>query len=239
MPVISFTLIFAASAFVVFLVSRLFDRRLSIWAGVLFAAYVGLDDLATGLPSMYPEFRIIDATWNWTGKIYSLALAALIFFGLRISPEAAGLTLSQRNLPASMITLALFALWGLALGLIFRPDQTSTETIAFQATMPGLAEELAYRGIAPVLLLGLYPARAAIHDIPWTVIGLTACVFGIWHGLRVADSGVSFDLVSASIPFVGSIAGGWLRFNSGSLVFPIAAPGTANVAFQISSSVFS
>lgn len=88
MPVISFTLIFAASAFVVFLVSRLFDRRLSIWAGVLFAAYVGLDDLATGLPSMYPEFRIIDATWNWTGKIYSLALAALIFFGTKDQPRS-------------------------------------------------------------------------------------------------------------------------------------------------------
>lgn len=239
MLVTEFALIFVASAFVLFLLFRIFDKRLSIWAGALFAAYVGLDDLATGLPSTYPDLRIIDANWNWTGKIYSLALAAVVLRGLRIKPKAAGITLSQRNLSTSVIALVLFALWGLALGLIFRPDQTDLETIAFQASMPGLAEELAYRGIAPVLLLGLHPWRPAIQGIPWTVIGLTACVFGTWHGLRVTDSGISFDLVSAAIPFVGSIAGGWLRFSSGSLVFPIIAHGAANVAFQISPSVCS
>lgn len=232
MPVFEFTLIFSASAFALFLVFRIFDKGLSLWAGILFAAYIGLDDLVTGLPYVFSALRLFEAAWNWSGKVYSIMLAALVLTSLRINPAAAGLTMSQRNLSASIIALLGFVLWGLALGLFFRPDQASAETIAFQATMPGLAEELAYRGIAPVLLLGLHPARPAIHGIPWSVIALTACVFAVWHGLRVSQAGISFDLVSAAVPFVGSIAGGWLRFSSGSLVFPTLAHGAANVAFH-------
>ena len=147
---------------------------------------------------------------------------------------ALGLTLSQRRLKASLVALVLFILWGFSLGLVFRPGAPDMETLAFQASMPGIVEELAYRGIAPALLLGLVRGRAPSQGIPWTVVFVTAAVFGAWHGLGYTDTGFSFDPMSALFPFIGSIAGGWLRFNSGSLLFPILAHNLANVAFHLS-----
>jgi membrane protease YdiL (CAAX protease family) len=42
-----------------------------------------------------------------------------------------------------------------------------------------------------------------------------------------------FDTVSASFPLVGSTAGGWLRFKTGSLLVPILGHSLANVAFHV------
>ncbi|MGY1426510.1 CPBP family glutamic-type intramembrane protease [Lysobacter sp. A289] len=233
MEAVIFALSFAAIAFLVFLAFKHFDKRLTFAFGVLFAAYLGLDDLVTGLPSGSSAFSFIGGEWNWSGKIYSLLLSVVVVLGLGIKPEALGLTLSQRNLRASLIALFLFILWGLSLGLLFKPSVPSVETFAFQASMPGIVEELVYRGIAPALLLGLIRGKEPSQGIPWAVVFITAVAFGIWHGLSYSDAAFSFDPMSALFPFIGSIAGGWLRFNSGSLLFPILAHSFANVAFHL------
>jgi uncharacterized protein len=217
----------------VFLVSKPFDKRLKLGLGVLFAVYLALDDLVTGLPSAYTAFRFVQAEWNWSGKIYSLVLSVVVLLVLRINARAAGITFTQKNLKASLIALGLFIVWGLLLGLLFNPPPPSLETIAFQGTMPGLMEETVYRGIAPAILLGLIWRKKQEEGIPWTVVFITAIMFGVWHGLGYSNAGFSFDAMSALFPFIGSIAGGWLRFNSGSLLFPILVHSVANVAFQL------
>jgi membrane protease YdiL (CAAX protease family) len=224
----------AVIALLVFLVFKAFDRRLGLAFGILFAVYIALDDLVTGVPSAFPAFRLVQAEWNWSGKIYSLALAVAVLLALRIKPSAAGITFEQKNLGASLLALVLFIIWGLSLGLLFGPPPPSLETIAFQGFMPGLAEETVYRGIAPAILLGLIRGKGQPEGIPWTVVFITAFMFGVWHGLGYSNAGFSFDAMSALFPFIGSIAGGWLRFNSGSLLFPILVHGVANIAFHLS-----
>ena len=234
METVIFSVSFAVIAFLIFLSFKYFDRRLTFAFGLLFAAYLGLDDLVTGLPSSSAAFSFVGAEWNWSGKIYSLLLSVVVILGLGIKPKALGLTLSQRHLKTSVIMLFLLILWGLSLGFIFKPSVPSAETLAFQAVMPGLSEELAYRGIGPALLFGLIRGKESTHDVPWAVVFITAVIFGIWHGLSYSASGFSFDSMSALFPFIGSIAGGWLRFRSGSLLFPILAHSFANIAFHLS-----
>jgi uncharacterized protein len=234
MSAVIFSTLFAAISFLAFLAFKRFDRRLTLASGLVFAAYLGLDDLATSLPSLSADFQLFGGDWNWSGKIYSLALSLLVIAGLGLRPTAVGLTLQQKNLKTSFVALLLFTAWGLSLGLIFGPAVPTLETIAFQATMPGLVEELVYRGIAPALLLGLIRGKAPDEGMPWTVITVTALAFGVWHGLGYSGREFSFDWMSALFPFIGSLAGGWLRFNSGSLVFPVLAHGIANVAFHLS-----
>ncbi|MGO1072752.1 CPBP family intramembrane glutamic endopeptidase [Lysobacter sp. CA199] len=229
-----FSLAFAIAAFVVFALFKPFDKRLSFGVGIAFAVYLGLDDLVTGLASSSAALDPFGGQWNWAGKLYSLILAVAAVLALRIKPEAVGLTLAQRNLQPCLIALGLFVLWGLGLGLLFRPGMPSAETLAFQATMPGLSEELVYRGVAPALLLGLIRGRSGEQGMPWAVIGITAVVFGLWHGLGYSAGKFSFDAMSALFPFIGSIAGGWLRFKSGSLLFPFLAHSVANLAFHLS-----
>ncbi|MEI2430160.1 CPBP family intramembrane glutamic endopeptidase [Lysobacter yananisis] len=231
-----FSLSFAVAAFVVFALCKPFDRRLTLAAGALFALYLGLDDLVTGLASSVPALAVVGGAWNWSGKLYSLALAALVALALGIKPAALGLTLRQRHLGTSLAVLGLFVVWGLGLGLWFKPGVADAETLAFQVSMPGLAEELAYRGIAPALLLGWIGGREPRREerMPWAAIVATAVVFGLWHGLGYARGAYSFDPMSALFPFIGSLAGGWLRFRSGSLLFPLLIHSVANLAFHLS-----
>jgi membrane protease YdiL (CAAX protease family) len=235
-PVI-FAVSFAVAAGVVFLLAKPFDQRILVVFALGSAVYLGLDDFVTGAPSMVKGLGIPGADWNWSGKLLSLGLSILVIAALKLSPAAVGLTLPQRHIGIGCVALALFIVWGACLGLYFKPGAADTETLAFQAIMPGLSEELVYRGIAPALLLGLVARKGPVEGMPWAVILATAVVFGIWHGLRYSEGEFGFEVTSALFPFIGSIPGGWLRFKTGSLLFPILAHGLANVAFHVAGAV--
>jgi uncharacterized protein len=233
MNALIFSLSFAVMAVLLFMLGGRFDRRITVGFAVLAALYVGLDDLLTGLPTVITSLGVIGDKWNWMGKLLSLILAASSILALQLALDTVGLTLRQRHLKIGLLALVGFILWGTCLGLVFEPGRPSAETLAFQATMPGLAEEIAYRGIAPALLLGLLRGQSSGDDMPWSVILVTAMLFGIWHGLQYSAGRFTFEPLAALSPLCGGIAGGWLRFKTGSLLFPILGHGLANVAFHV------
>lgn len=233
MDTIVFSATFFACALGAGLLAKSFDRRIVLGGALAFAAYLALDDLVTGLPHLVPALRFLPGDWNWAGKLLSLALSALVIVALRLSPEAVGLRLRQDHATTGWIGIGLFIVWGACLGLVFQPGAPDAETLAFQATMPGLAEEIAYRGIAPALLLSLWPRKPHVDGIPWAVIVATSVMFGLWHALGYEDGQFRFDLMSGLFPFLGSLPGGWLRFRTKSLVAPIAGHSLANVAFHV------
>lgn len=235
MNAIVFSLAFAALAFATYAVLRPFDKRLVLTSGLLFAAYLGLDDLATSLAQVAPMFSFIESRWNWEGKLYSLALAAVVMFVLDLRAREVGLTLEQKNLGVCLLAVLGLTALSAGLGFVFKPGVPDAETLLFQATMPGLAEELAYRGIAPAILLALFHGRGVPDRVPWVVVLIAAIPFGAWHGWGYSDAGFSFDPMSALFPFIGGIAYGWLRFKSGSLLLPFVAHGLGNCAFYLSS----
>lgn len=228
-----FSACFAVLALLVAWSMRPFDRRIALGFGLLFALYLGLDDLATAMGSQ-AAFDVIGGEWNWSGKLYSLALSTVVVLSLRLHPEAVGLRLPQRKIGTAAVLMLLLLAASLALGLVFDPGAPSAETLAFQATMPGFAEELSYRGIAPALLLGLVCGRKPMPGIPWAVVVATALMFGAWHGLGYDDGTFSFDWIPSLYTFAGSIAYGWMRFATGSLLFPVLAHCLGNTVFQLS-----
>lgn len=216
---------FAAACFLVFLCFKWFDKRLLLGSGILFALYLGFDDVLTGLPSLVHATDLLHGDWNWSGKLYSLIFSLIAIGLLRFDRASIGFTVAQTNLKSSLVALFLLTSLSFSLGFIFKPEPPNVETIAFQALMPGLAEEITYRGIAPAILFGLIKLDAHPHDVPWTVILITGIGFGVWHGLSYSHSSWSFDVMSAIFPLIGGIAYGWLRFNSGSLLLPVIAHG--------------
>lgn len=233
MDTLIFSLTFVACGLVAALLAKRFDKRILVAGALLFAAYLALDDLVTGLPHLVPAFDFLPGEWNWSGKLLSLAFSALVIAAMRLSPDAVGLRLRQDHARTGWIAVGLFVVWGACLGLLFKPGAPDAETLAFQATMPGLAEEIAYRGIAPALLLSLWPRKPHVDGIPWAVVLATSAMFGLWHALSYSDGRFGFDPMSGLFPFLGSIPGGWLRFRTKSLVVPVAGHGLANVAFHI------
>lgn len=225
--------VFAIACLACGFVARSFDKRISIAAALLFGLYLALDDLVTGLPHLIKGISFQEGNWNWSGKLLSLVLSVAVIGGLRMSPDALGLRIRQRHPTLAWLSLVGFALWGIALGLFFKPGIPDVETLAFQGTMPGLAEELAYRGIAPAILLGLIHRKPHVEGIPWAVVFSTAFTFGIWHSLSVSGGDIRFDVMSGLFPFLGSIPSGWLRFKTKSLLVPVLGHALANMAFHV------
>lgn len=233
MDTLQFSISLVVVSATVFLAAKLLDKRILVAFALLTAAYLGLDDLVTGLASTHRGIDFIGGNWNWTGKILSLWLSVFIIYAFKLSFDTVGLTFKQKHINIGLTALLLFTVWGACLGYLFKPGAADVETLAFQITMPGLAEELAYRGIAPALLLGLVQKKGPVEGMPWVVILVTSIMFGIWHGLSYSNGNFGFDVMSALFPFIGSIPGGWLRFKTGSLVFPVLAHSSANLAFHI------
>jgi membrane protease YdiL (CAAX protease family) len=233
MDTLIYTLLFGSTCFVLSLLAKAVDKRILVVGALLCAAYLGLDDFITGLPHLVRSLDFVSGHWNWSGKILSLIFSLTVIFALKLSPDALGLQLEQGDPKIVWIALAFFFIWGGCLGLLFKPGIPDTETLTFQATMPGLAEEIAYRGIAPALLLFLLNRKPHIDGIPWAVILATSAMFGIAHSLSYSDGNLGFDLMSGLFPFIGSIPGGWVRFKTKSLLVPIAGHGLANLAFHI------
>lgn len=226
---VSFTLICAA----LFLLVRVFDKRIRVSMALLGALLLGLDDLVTGLASTVPALAVFGGGWNWSGKVYSLVLSVLVILALKLDRHVVGLTFKQRTPWLSVVAVLGFIAWGAVLGWVFQPGSADAETLAFQVTMPGLAEELVYRGVVPAVLLGALWGGALPGRGYWPVIIGTAIAFGLWHSLGYSKGAWNIDPMSGLFPFIGSLAGGWLRFRTGSLLVPVLGHGLANLAFHL------
>lgn len=170
--------------------------------------------------------------WNWQGKLMalalSLALAALGIFGWRRS----GLTLRQRTgslRPAAFVFVA-YVLFFLVIALAFDTGDSSAERVAFQLTMPGLEEEIFYRGILLLALNEAFRGRIRLLGIDWGWGALlSSLVFGLAHAFSYsAGEGFALDPVYLGLTAIPSLLAVWLRERTGSLLLPIVAHNLGN-----------
>jgi uncharacterized protein len=191
---------------------------------LLFLGLFALDTALTMLPIAL-QLHPAGVNWNWIGKLLSLGWAlAFVRFG-PLSVDEVGLTLRHRPgsvLPAVLLTVALVV----ATSFLVSSGRTDAETLAFQATMPGLAEELAYRGVFLALLVTAFGGR---RGVIWAAV-VTSVAFGLIHGLALDGWSVRFDAMALLFPSLGGLAFAWLRLRTGSLLFPVLAHNGANLA---------
>lgn len=129
--------------------------------------------------------------WNWTGKTASLIAAVVfVYFNPFINTTSVGLS-------SYLKPFSLYPILGVgAVALLLRSIPKllsghfgvfySLETFAFQATLPGLSEEIIYRGILLCLLNQVYPSFIFIFKakIGWGVL-VVSVLFGLEHGLSL------------------------------------------------------
>jgi membrane protease YdiL (CAAX protease family) len=159
----------------------------------------------------------------WLRQLLSLALLVAIALwlmrALGFSHDELGLTVAQRpgawraSLAVALPVLAIhfLTLW-LAPG---SPPLAPLHVWLYQATLPGLVEEIAFRG----LLLALAdraapPARRWLGaPLGWGALVVTL-VFWMLHGLSLTTA---LAVLPAALLYV------WLRARSGSLLLPVMA----------------
>ena len=176
------------------------------------------------------------SNWNWEGKmlavLLSLVVASLPFIGWK----RAGLTLKQdrRGLPGALILSGLLVALLLGLALYFPGQGFDLDSLAFQLTMPGLDEELFYRGVLLLMLNEAFgrPVRILGAWMGWGAV-LSSLAFGLTHALGYADGAFTFEPLLMASTGVSALLLVWLREKTGSVLLPILLHNYGNAIFML------
>jgi membrane protease YdiL (CAAX protease family) len=166
--------------------------------------------------------------WNWMGKLLALLAAGVFLARGPIGAKEAGVTRAQR--PGSLPLALLVMLVVLGLALPDSPVVPDGRTLLFQAVMPGLDEELIFRGIMLAALARAFPPTSVGlgRYVAWPVV-VTTLLFGLLHAIRVQEGSVGIDFERLlPIAFIGYVLA-WLRVHTGSLLLPVLMHNAANV----------
>ncbi|WP_343706086.1 CPBP family intramembrane glutamic endopeptidase [Flavobacterium sp.] len=180
----------------------------------------------------------LDLKFNWAGKILSLILGLIIIFSVskeeRIKIGFTSKTNSLASLKFGLLVFLGFTLFDIIFKLILFPkgNPFNLETFLFQATMPGLTEEILFRGISLWLLDKAFAPTWNYRGIKfgWAFVIVTV-LFGVSHGAVLdQDLHLKFDVITMLyLTLISSLSVGILRQFSGNLIYSILGHNTINL----------
>ncbi|HRD79693.1 MAG TPA: CPBP family glutamic-type intramembrane protease [Saprospiraceae bacterium] len=208
---------------------------------ILFVIYYFFYASFLSLPFLFPETKIIQSdNWNWSGKILAIA-GSLLFYWLfkKTFTDIDYITFKQRKKslkPALFITIFVFLL---AIGLAFlcvKKSDEKLEYFLFQFTMPGIDEELAFRGIMMGLLSNSLKSKIKIGSVYLgnPALLITSILFGLGHSLQIDnDWTVHQNWFEFFNTFAIGLLLGWMTIKSGSILMSTLTHGLINVLPKI------
>lgn len=183
------------------------------------------------MPDLLP-----DADLNWQGKLLalaaSLAIAGLAAFGWR----RIGLTAAQApgSLRAALPVAAFYCAFFVAMAAVFPNEPPTGEAIAFQLTMPGLEEEIFYRGLLLFALDRAFTGRLRFLGVDWGWGALLSCLlFGMTHAFGYSGGAFSLDPLIMALTAVPSLIAVWVRLRTWSLLIPILMHNFGNTIMNL------
>ncbi|WP_064441968.1 CPBP family intramembrane glutamic endopeptidase [Hoyosella altamirensis] len=177
--------------------------------------------------------------WNWQNKILLFALLCVLVSVWPRVRSAVGFT---RPAPHWWFPVTAIPLGAFALQLFVGPVATvpvTTETFLFQAIVPGLDEELLFRGVLfALLMMAVSAARDSWSPQTVWVVAATSLLFGIAHGVSV-DHAFTVVVEPGAIFFTGVTGAilGWVRVHTRSLWPAILVHNGINLALVASAAV--
>ncbi len=240
--VLTFALWWAPVLAIAFMLSAFGAVKLrTAWFGIaliLYAVYFATISVGGQLIPLEKFFGELD--WNWSGKIVSILATVVLFCVLAITtksitPASAGFVLRQRSgsITPALIVLALLVTSVVAMEILAADgSDTGAERLLFQLTMPGLDEELFFRGLFLAALAAAIPTNGVkLLGARITLAGLLmTLMFGFGHGAFVQDQQLVISwpavIVTAYLGF-GLL---WIRERTGSVLIPILSHNLINFA---------
>lgn len=201
----------------------------SSWKNLrLFGLYYTIYNCLLALPNWFPEFQLFPHTgWNWAGKI--LAFSGSVLFYLICAPFTPHnyVTLRQKTRRYSRILYLTLALYLAAVAytwlFVNKADERFTRLL-FQLTMPGLDEELAFRGIMLGLLANSLKSslRLGVISLGNPALIITATLFGFVHAFQIDQNwSFQFSWFEFVNTFTIALLLGWITIKSGSILVPV------------------
>ena len=181
------------------------------------------------------------SSWNWSGKALEILWPLVIVFGLKwFSSKEVGYTW-----PKGRVCWILASGFGVGIALIGiildrisgnRPDPATLETIFFQLTMPGLAEEAVYRGVFLALFNRYFkrPWTLASAKMGWGAL-FTTLAFTAAHVICYSpkDKALFWNFGAAIPVFVVGFLLVWLREKTGSIWPSVLLHNVANTLYMV------
>ncbi len=182
------------------------------------------------LPQLWKPLDFIDSRWNWEGKILAILFGIICYFAFRkYFSENDFFTFKQDkdNFKNAVSVAVIVIILATIIGLLYPAAPFNSETLAFQLTMPGIDEEIMFRGI----LLGLL-ASSLREKIPFLgnpAVLLTAILFGFVHALTLnKDLSISFEPIYFLHTGFGGYLFGWMTIKSRSILLATLSHGFGN-----------
>ena len=181
-------------------------------------------------------FHLPGLRWNWVGKLFSIAFSCLLLARSPWLRQNVGLRWRQAagSFPMVLICFAACIADSIHNGLDAIPIPFSWETLLFQAFIPSIDEELAFRGISLALL-----ERAFAHSpmgcrlrYGWAAL-VTAVLFGIGHAVAFREGHFRFFMVPFLFTFGFASVAALVRTRSGSLLWPILCHTAINLPLYL------
>lgn len=213
----------------------LITRRATVRALFLAAAVYAVHELALRYGQAIPTPGFLSGSqWNWMGKLASIA-ALLAMLPLLSATERRETGLSVRFKKGWLIRSLPALIFLIAIPIAFARNATrqawSTETLLFQATLPGIDEELAYRGLMLAVLNVAFLRPWKFCGTPiGPAIFITSIMFGVAHGVTVGESGLSINAFNLARTTFGGLLYGYIMESCGTLIAPIVAHNVSNTA---------
>ncbi len=198
---------------------------------IAFSIFFISNQILLYLPIIYPEVRINiwNSNWNWTGKIFAIIGAILFLSFYRKFPLSHYFLTFRQNeefLKKGICIIGFILLIQTIFAFFSPPKTLHLETLLFQYSMPGISEEIAYRGIMLGLLVKVLKSKQMILN---PSVWITAILFGMAHGFSLSKD---FDIILKIQPFLSSMSYGlifgWLTIKSGSILLAIISHNLVN-----------
>ncbi len=194
--------------------------------GLVFIIY----QIALNLPYHIDFLHIVNGNWNWNGKILGVIFSILCYFTFRhLFKDHDYFTLKQDKSNLKKTTFLSFAVVILAtiIWSVFGKSEFNLESLMFQLTLPGIDEEIMYRGILLGLLMSMLKGQIRFVGNPSILI--SSVLFGAIHALKLnADFTPSFNLIYFLQTGLAGYAWGWITVKSRSVLFAILSHNFSN-----------
>lgn len=185
------------------------------------------------IPLEYKAFQIINGKRNWTGKLFGISFGLFTYLILYQKLKPFNFLRFKQDKKALLKTILVSSILICTAFLSYFDNRTDfdIEVLAFQLTMPGIDEEIMFRGILLALLLTCLQEKIRISEKTFgnpsvLIIGI---LFGLVHGFSVTD-GLEFRF--DFYPFIWTSVSGyvlsWITVESKSILLPIVSHNMIN-----------
>ncbi|PSL49921.1 CAAX prenyl protease-like protein [Chitinophaga niastensis] len=201
------------------------SRTTILLFAIVYLLNEGLLSLGGGLQLLYWPLL----NYNWLGKIFSLVVTlAILPVIIRTERPYTAIGMRMTVIPRYLL---LCLIMGGALLLIkayinyaqATSEHVTVERFLYQASLPGLQEELLYRGV----YLWLIQSALRKHDPDGTErpvfeMIFISLLFGLGHGLAMNyKAQIHLDISVFAMASISGFVYTWIRIKSGSLLLPV------------------